>query len=140
LVTLASAGAEADLMLWNVETGKRVEHQPVGVAGQMRVGVQEQQYVALRYTGAGVHLLGAPACGHDDAVGERAGEGERVIATAAVGDNHLDAAGAKRRQRRERGFDLRGLVQHRHDDGEFHHSAASFNAPPQLEPCPAVQP
>ena len=37
-------------------------------------------------------------------------------------------------------FDFRALVEHRNDDGEFHHSAASFSAPPQLEPCPAVQP
>ena len=64
----------------------------------------------------------------------------RAIAAAAIGHDDFDAALAIGRQRLQGRFDFRGLVEHRHDDGEFHHSAASFSAPPQLEPCPAVQP
>ena len=42
---------------------KPIQHQAVGVLRQSRVGVQEQQHVAARRGGAGIHLRGAPARG-----------------------------------------------------------------------------
>jgi hypothetical protein len=50
------------------------------------------------------------------AVAVRLREPRRAGAAAAVGDDHLVAAGAQRRQRGERGADALRLVQRRDDD------------------------
>ena len=54
-----------------------VEDDAVRVGRKPRVGVEEQQHVAARDGGAGIHLRGAPACARDDAVGERRGAAQR---------------------------------------------------------------
>ena len=113
---------EADVEAAPVCAGSRkpVENQSVGIVRQLRIGVQEQQHIAARLRRAGVHLRCASARGGDDTVAQRRGPLGRAIAAAAIGDDHLDAARAVGLQGRERRLDAGGLVQHRHDDGEFH--------------------
>ncbi len=95
--------------------------------------MQEQQHVAVRHLGAGIHLHGPAALGYNRFVGEGTRQLRGAVIAAAIGDDDLDPAPAKYSQRLERRLDAGGLVEHRHDDGELH-SAASFKAPPQLEP------
>ncbi len=120
-----------------------VEHEPVCVRRKPRVGMQEQQHVAARGCRAGIHLRGASARAGDDAIGKRRSKRSCFVRAAAVHDNDFDALRAQRRERFQRGDNVRGFVENRDDDGErrlARHSAASFKAPPQLEPWPAVQP
>ena len=58
--------------------GQRRSDQAVGIFGQRRVGVQEQQRVAGAERGAGVHRRAAAARNGDDAVGERLRQAARV--------------------------------------------------------------
>jgi hypothetical protein len=80
--------------------------------------VQENEGVSPRLARAGVHLRGAAARRDDDPVAERRGEMRRAVFAATVGDDHLVAANAQRRERLERGANARRLVQRRDDDRE----------------------
>lgn len=82
------------------------------------VGMQEKQDVSPRLTRPGVHLRCAAARRDDYPVAERRGEAYGAVVAAAVGDDHLVAARAQRRERLERGADARRLVQRRDDDRE----------------------
>ena len=76
-------------------------------------------------------------------IGERLRERDGLVRAAAIDHDHFGAARAQRRKRVQRRDDTCGFVENRNDDGErrrSRHSAASFSAPPQLEPWPAVQP
>ena len=80
-------------------TLERRRDQPVGVLRQRRVGVQKNERVAGALRGAGIHWRAASARGRDDPVGERSRQIGRAVAGAAVDDDDLGAAGAKRRKR-----------------------------------------
>ena len=98
------------------------EHRDRGRA-QPRIGVQEQQNVAARRRGAGVHLRGTSALRDERAVGERSGKRERRVAAPAVDDDDLVAFGAQRLQRRERRGDAAHLVERGNDDRNAHAAA-----------------
>ncbi len=63
---------------------------------------------------------------------------------AAVDDDDLVPGGAQRLQRGQRRDDPPRLVERGNDDRQAHArpraAADQASAPPQLEPCPAVQP
>ena len=85
--------------------GEPVECRAVGARREARVGVQEEQHVARRDVGAGVHLARAAARRGEDAVGERPRRVRRAVAAAAVDDDDLvaarrGAAAARRASRR----------------------------------------
>jgi hypothetical protein len=92
------------------------QDQFIGEGGQARIGVQEDQNIALRFSRAGVHLRGPTARRDDDAVANVGREARGVVIAAAVDDDYLVAAAAQRRQRLEGGADARRLVQRRDDD------------------------
>src|SRR5215212_2128942 len=108
--------------------------------------MQEQQYAAPRDGRAGIHLRRAAPCACDNAISEGSGECGGLIRAAAVHHDNFSGARAERRERLQCRDDLLGFVENRNDDGkrgllsQLAHSAASFSAPPQLEPWPAVQP
>ena len=108
--------------------------------------MQEQQHGPGRLRGAGTHLHGAAARCCNDAVRPHARALDCRVAAAAVHDHDLDAKRAQVIEVIESAGDTFAFVEHRHDDGKAGHSrerdhlAASDSAPPQLEPCPAVQP
>ena len=77
--------------------GEAVEHDAVRAFRKARVGVQEEERVAGA-SRAGVHLRRAAARRGEDAVGERRGERCRAVRAAAVDDDHLGTARAKRRR------------------------------------------
>ena len=97
--------------------------------GQPRVRVQEQQHVAGRDRGAGVHLRRPSARGGQHRVGVRPGGEGGAVGAAAVDDDHLVAGRAQRGERLERGDDAVRLVQRRHDDRQAQaHRARRRNA------------
>jgi hypothetical protein len=100
---------------------ERRGNQPVGILGKRRVGMQEEKRFARAKRGAGIHRRGAPAHGGDDTVGKRPRQTDRRVAAAAVGDDHLGAAGAQWRQRLQGADDDGRFVEDRHDDGEPAH-------------------
>ena len=83
-----------------------------------RIRMQEDKDLAPRLARAGVHLRGTAARRDDDPVAESRGKLRRAVFAAAVGDDHLVAARAQRRERLERGADAGGFVQRRDDDRE----------------------
>ena len=85
---------------------------------KMRIRMQEDEDFSPRLARADVHLRGAAARRGDDPVAESGGELTRRVFAAAVDDDHLVAAPAKRRERLERGADSGRLVQRRDDDRE----------------------
>ena len=104
--------------------------------------MQEHEDITARDRRPGVHLTRSPARPDDDPIRPAPGERRGPVGASTVHDDDLVAPRAKRTQRREGGLDALGLVQHRHHDGEpvSAGGAAQFSAPPQLLPCPAVQP
>ena len=121
---------------------ERLEHRPVRLPGQPRVGVQEHEYVPGRDLRSRVHLAGAPARGGENPVRAAGRPLAGPVGTAPVGDDDLVPALAKRAERFERGPDAVRFVEDRHHDGEPapDRIGSQFSAPPQLLPCPAVQP
>src|SRR4051794_15379859 len=105
--------------------------------------MKEEEHIAARHSRAGVHLRRTPARAYTDGIGKRFGERGSLVATTPVDDDHLGPARPQRCECLERRNNNCGFVENRNDNGErrlVRHSAASFNAPPQLEPWPAVQP
>ena len=100
--------------------GEPVQHRAIGACRKTGVGVQEEQDVARRRVGAGVHLGRAAARRGEDAIGERPRRVRRAVAAAAVDDDDLVARGAKRLQRRERRADAGGFVERGDDHRELH--------------------
>jgi hypothetical protein len=80
---------------------QRRADQAVGLLGQARVGVQEQQASPRRDRGAGVHLARAPARRRQHAGRRAARPAPPCVAAAAVDDDHFGAAPPQRRQRRQ---------------------------------------
>ena len=89
----------------------------------------------------------------ENAIAERSSDVPGVVPAAAVGHDHLDIATAHRLQCKQGPGKGAGLVEHRNDDrdhlGRNHRDTAASgsavmraqaSAPPQLLPCPAVQP
>ena len=110
---------------------QRPRDRRVGAVGQAGVGVQEQQDVGAARARPDVHLHGASARARQHPVGVLAGEGDGVVATAAVDDDHLVAGAAQRREGAQRVGDAGGLVEHRNHDGELHASASCGRRPPE---------
>ena len=108
-----------------------VEQHVIGVGGQARVAMQEQQHIAFRLLGAGIHLRGAPARRRNDTGRPQPRALDGRVAAAAVDHDDLDAERAQRRERVERAGDALALVEHRDDDGEI-----DMNGPRPT--CPAV--
>jgi hypothetical protein len=121
---------------------KAIKKEGVRIIRKTGIRVQEQKNLAKRNRATGIHLHCATARCDANVIGKRTGAGRRGIAAPSVHDDHFSATRLIRLQRRQCFLDICGLVQHRHDDRQSRaaHSAASFKAPPQLEPWPAVQP
>jgi hypothetical protein len=102
--------------------------QGIGVVGEVRVGVQEQQHLAARHVGAGVELRGAPARRLQHAVGQRRGQRGRAVLAAAIDHDEFRPARAQRLQRGQPLGQRRRLVQHRHDDRQAHADSARSKA------------
>jgi len=83
-----------------------------------RIRMQEDEDFSPRLARPGIHLRGAAARRDHDPVAESGGELARRVFAAAVDDDHLVAAPAKRRERLQRGADAGRLVQRRDDDRE----------------------
>ena len=120
--------------------------QRVGVGRQRacrRAGTAARRRVAAAR--AGVHLRGAAARRREHPVGA-AGAASATVPSRLPPSTTITSAPRARSGASavERRGDAGGLVEDRHDDGEAAHaavhSAASFRAPPQLDPWPAVQP
>src|SRR5262249_30266243 len=123
-------------------TRKAIKYERVRIIWQPSVRMQEQKNVATRSYAPCIHLQGASARCNAHVISERTGAGRCAISASPVHNDQLNTTLSIGRKRYERRFDICSLVQHRHDDRQplAAHSAASSNAPPQLEPCPAVQP
>lgn len=97
---------------------KETLHEFIGIGRQAGVCMQENKHIPPGLSRAGVHLRGAAARRDHDPVAESGGELARRVFAAAVDDDHLVAAPAKRRERLQRGADAGRLVQRRDDDRE----------------------
>jgi hypothetical protein len=90
----------------------------IGVRRQTGIGMQEYKDVSFGCACPCIHLRCAAAWRADHAVALSARQVGGTIVAAAVGDDHLVAASAQRRQRLERGADAGRLVQRRQDDAQ----------------------
>ena len=125
---------------------------PVPAGGKARVRMKKQQYAPACSPSAGVHLPRTAARRIYEPITQGMGDAPGRVPAASVGHYHLDAPAAQRLQRQERLRDRFRLVEHRDDDRDrrqFHGCGTApgfafvpdqFSAPPQLLPCPAVQP
>jgi hypothetical protein len=95
---------------------KAIKKNGVRIIRKAGIRVQEQKNLAKRNGATGIHLHCATARCDANAIGKRTGEGRRGIAAPSVHDNHFGATRLVSFQRRQSLLDIRGLVQHRHDD------------------------
>ena len=113
--------------------------------GQTRVGMQEEQNVATRYSGAFVHLSRPTGAGRVAGGGERARHIETIVPAAAIDDDELVYPTAQSPE-----FSLATpegwrIVEDRNDNGKPRQPVPGrdfgpqASAPPQLLPWPAVQ-
>jgi hypothetical protein len=107
---------------------KAVEHAPVGIGRQARIGMEKQQDIAARHGRAGIHLRGAPTRGCDDAIRPRLRKRHGAVGAAAVGHDDLGASRAQRRKGLQRRDDACRLVEHRNNDGKRGHQERARQA------------
>ena len=88
-------------------------------------------------SGACIHLPGATGFCGNQPVGQRCCQLASVIPAATIANNDLMSTLSKCLQRLQGGFYMLGFIQAGDNNGNVHYS---LKAPPQLEPCPAVQP
>jgi hypothetical protein len=79
------------------------------------VGVEKQENLASRPSGADVHLSRPPRLSHDYDIGLRMCQCDSLVGATAIDDDYFSAAVAHRRERRQRGYDFRRFVQARDD-------------------------
>jgi hypothetical protein len=87
--------------------------------------MKKQKHVPARDGGSGVHLRRAAARRGKDRIAAPARKRVRAVRAAAVHDDHLVPARAKRREGLQRGGNARRLVQARNDDGDLHFASFS---------------
>ncbi len=93
-----------------------------------RIGVKEEQQIALGSGRAGVHLQRASARAGDHRGRDLQRHAPAVIAAAAVDDNHLVAQRLNLAEQAAQCAETLGLVQHRDDDGDPAHARRGENS------------
>ena len=107
--------------------------------------MQEPQHRIRAEFCASVHLLRPTARRDGQLIDTRAGTFYGIVIAAAIDDDEFMSVGTQWLKIVEQRIDVTGLIEGRDDDRQPSLSTVAVHtcqesAPPQLDPCPAVQP